>query len=182
MTTYIPSILDTCTGTKLCAECKTNKQLVDFAINRTNKDGLQRLCKSCDNARQKKRRLIKRPETREWEKKYREKTRGVFSVRLRALLNASRQRATTKNRDHTITLDDLIALYPADGKCPVYGTKLEFGNAGFRENSPSIDRIDSNKGYTRDNIQIISWKANRLKAWATVDDLEMLLSYMKQGG
>jgi hypothetical protein len=136
----------------------------------------------CDNARQKKNRAIKRPETIEWGRKYRAKTREIFSVRLRALLNSSRQRAILKNRDHTITIDDLLELYPSDGKCPVYGTTLEFGNSGFRENSPSIDRIDSKKGYTRDNIQILSWKANRLKAYATVDDLEILLAYMKQGG
>jgi hypothetical protein len=59
--------------------------------------------------------------------------------------------------------------------------KLEFNNAGFRENSPSIDRIDSTKGYTPDNIQIISWKANRIKGYATLQELEMLLAYLTQG-
>ena len=59
--------------------------------------------------------------------------------------------------------------------------KLEFNSAGFRENSPSIDRIDSTKGYTPDNIQIISWKANRIKGYASVQELEMLLAYLTQG-
>jgi len=72
-------------------------------------------------------------------------------------------------------------LYPVDGKCPVFGFNLEFNDAGFRETSPSIDRIDSDKGYTKDNIQIISWKANRLKAYATVEDLEILVAFLKQG-
>ena len=63
----------------------------------------------------------------------------------------------------------------------VFGFDLEFNSAGFRETSPSIDRIDSTKGYTRNNVQIISWKANRLKAYATVEDLEILVAYLKQG-
>jgi hypothetical protein len=32
-----------------------------------------------------------------------------------------------------------------------------------KELSPSIDRIDNDKGYTLDNMQWITWKANRLK-------------------
>jgi hypothetical protein len=56
-----------------------------------------------------------------------------------------------------------------------------FNDSGFRENSPSIDRIDSIEGYTVDNIQIISWKANRIKAYATVEELEIVIAFMKQG-
>jgi hypothetical protein len=59
--------------------------------------------------------------------------------------------------------------------------KLEFNTAGFRETSPSIDRIDSTKGYTPDNIQIISWKANRVKGYATLQELEMLVAYLQNG-
>jgi hypothetical protein len=97
------------------------------------------------------------------------------------LLNASKQRARDKDRLHDITVDDIKALYPVDGCCPIFGLKLEFNGAGFRDSSPSIDRIDSTKGYTRDNIQIISWKANRIKGAASLQDLEMLVAYLKQG-
>lgn len=182
MSDCLQLLLDSCNSTKLCKKCNSHKQLVEFSINRANKDGLQRMCKSCDNARQQVCRVEKKPEIKAWEKKYLTEKRKVFSFRLTALLNTSRQRAVLKNREHTIILQDLMDLYPVDGKCPVYGTLLEFGNSGFRENSPSIDRIDSNKGYTRSNIQIISWKANRLKSYATIDDLEILLAFMKQGG
>ena len=97
------------------------------------------------------------------------------------LINASKQRAKNKNREHNITVEDIKAIYPLDGCCPIFGMKLEFNSAGFRENSPSIDRVDSTKGYTPDNIQIISWKANRIKGYATLQELEMLMAYLKQG-
>ena len=36
--------------------------------------------------------------------------------------------------------------------------------AGYpKDLSPSIDRIDNDKGYTLNNMQWITWKANRLK-------------------
>jgi hypothetical protein len=42
----------------------------------------------------------------------------------------------------------------------------------------SIDRIDSNKGYSYDNIRIISQYANNLKHLGNIDQLRMLLKYM----
>jgi|19_taG_2_1085344.scaffolds.fasta_scaffold03373_4 hypothetical protein len=39
---------------------------------------------------------------------------------------------------------------------------------------PSIDRIDSTKPHTLDNIQIISWRANNIKMNATLEELVMI--------
>ena len=97
------------------------------------------------------------------------------------LINASKQRAKNKDREHNISVEDIKKIFPEDGCCPIFGMKLEFNSAGFRENSPSIDRIDSTKGYTPDNIQIISWKANRIKGYASIQEIEMLLAYLTQG-
>lgn len=165
-----------------CKECKTCKKLLPtelFAINRANKDGLQIACKSCDNARQKQRRLTKQKEIQEYSKEYRKRNKNNLEFRLQGLLNASRARAREKGRDHELTLQDLKNLFPVDGCCPVFGFKLEWNQAGFRETSPSLDRIDSTKGYTLDNVQIISWKANRIKSYATVEELEAVIAFMK---
>jgi hypothetical protein len=52
-----------------------------------------------------------------------------------------------------------------------------------RDYGPSLDRIDSSKGYELHNIQVISWRANRIKNDATPEELRMLADYMekKQG-
>lgn len=179
--TLVENLLKKCEVTKQCNTCKTHKALFEFSKNNTSKDGLQYRCRSCDKNYQSKRREENKNTSLEYGRKYQAKRRQDFDYRLRMLLNASKQRASLKNREHTITLEDIKELYPVDGKCPVFGFDLEFNSGGFRETSPSIDRIDSSKGYTKDNIQIISWKANRIKSYATVEELETVVSYLKQG-
>jgi len=177
----VEDIVKKCLTTKKCNTCEQELPLVEYSKNSANKDRLQSNCKKCDNEYQRKRRVENKEYSLDYQRKYQANRRKDFNYRLQMLLNASKQRASLKNREHTITLDDIKDLYPVDGKCPVFGFDLEFNSQGFRETSPSIDRIDSTKGYTRDNIQIISWKANRLKAYATVEDLELLVAFLKQG-
>jgi len=65
--------------------------------------------------------------------------------------------------------------------CPVLEKTMrrEFGK-GPRDlvpgyiGPPSIDRIDSTKPHTLDNIQIISWGANRIKNNASLEELIMI--------
>jgi hypothetical protein len=167
--------------TKQCNRCKQYLPLFSFAKNNASVDKLQYACKTCDNLRQKTRRKEKQTELKEYNKDYRKRNFDNMDFRLQNLLNASRARAKEKNREHTLTKQDLFDLYPKDNKCPIFGFELQWNTSGFRENSPSIDRIDSSKGYTKENVQIISWKANRIKGYASVEDLELLLSYLKQG-
>jgi DNA-directed RNA polymerase subunit RPC12/RpoP len=167
--------------TKKCITCKEDLLFSFFNKNKATKDKLQSVCRECDCKRQAKRRVENYKELQDYAKEYRKKHFTDLEYRLQGLLNASKARAKTKNREHTITKQDLIDLYPIDGKCPIFGFTLEWNEEGFRETSPSIDRIDSTKGYTKDNIQIISWKANRIKGYASIEDLEILLSYLKQG-
>ena len=166
---------------KVCGHCKVDKPLTDYTKNNAAPDGLQYRCRACDIAYQVKRRAENYQELLEYGRAYERNRRKDFDYRLKMLVNASKQRAKNKDREHTITVEDVKEIYPQDGCCPIFGMKLEFNNAGFRETSPSIDRIDSTKGYTPDNIQIISWKANRVKGYATLQELEMLFAYLKQG-
>jgi len=169
------------TKTKHCKKCDKVLPLFSFTKNSASKDGLQFACKTCDNLRQQKRRIEKKKQIQEYGKQYRIKHTDDMDFRLQGLLNASRARSKEKNRENTLTKQDLFELFPKDGCCPIFGFKLEWNGTGFRETSPSIDRIDSTKGYTKDNVQIISWKANRIKGYASVEELEVLLAYLKQG-
>lgn len=63
-------------------------------------------------------------------------------------------------------------------KCPVFGFTFEKGSRGFHPRSPSADRKDATKGYTRDNLQVISMKANAMKATATAAELAMFARWI----
>lgn len=168
--------------TKCCNICRQYLPLDMFTKNNAiKKDRLSLYCKPCDAKKQEAKRRKSPEKLLDYGRKYQAKRRENPEYRLQMLLNASKQRATLKNIEHTLTLEQLKSIYPPDNKCPVFGTELKFGNAGFRDHSPSIDKIDPSKGYTLDNVQIISWRANRLKADASINELQMLLAFMTQG-
>lgn len=78
--------------------------------------------------------------------------------------------------DFDLTLDDVIV----PENCPVLGIPLEHSKGRVSDNSPSIDRINPNGGYTKDNIIVVSWKANRLKSNASVDELIRVAMFYAQ--
>lgn len=88
----------------------------------------------------------------------------------------ARRNAKRRGEECELTIDDIVI----PEYCPVLGIKLEPGGQGSEQNnSPSIDRIDSTKGYTKDNTWVISARANRLKNDATLDEIEMIYEAMK---
>lgn len=65
--------------------------------------------------------------------------------------------------------------------CPVFGFLMIDGNRGFDRYAPSVDRIDPRRGYVRDNIQIISMKANTMKDNATPEELVRFANWILSG-
>lgn len=109
----------------------------------------------------------------EWEKKQ------DVTYHIRRMLNAAKGRALKKGIQFELQVEDIhIPL-----SCPILGIPIFFnkwtGVSGAKPDSISLDRIDSSKGYTKDNIMIISWKANNLKSNGSITDLEKIVAYMK---
>lgn len=135
------------------------------------KDGLSATCKKCNKASL----PSKNP---------RKVNAGVgaesFESRRvkRELINFAMDRAADKNRDFNITTKDVhIPLF-----CPILGIPIDTsrkGNGKATDSSPSIDRINSDKGYVLGNIQVISYRANTLKSNATIEELRKILKYLE---
>ena len=86
----------------------------------------------------------------------------------RKLLISSKSNAKKKGREHNLIKEDInIPEY-----CPYLDIKLTTEVSASRDPSTaSLDRIDSTKGYTKDNIQVISRLANMMKSCATEEQL-----------
>jgi hypothetical protein len=81
----------------------------------------------------------------------------------RRIFDSAKSRATKKKREFDLVLEDIVI----PELCAVFGTPLT---------EPSIDRIDSTRGYVKGNIRIISLRANSLKSNATVEEMRMVLA------
>jgi len=98
------------------------------------------------------------------------------------LLHSAKQRAKANGLDCNLTIDDIvipkfcpslgIRLVPSVGEGRKTLTKLD--------SSPSIDRIDNSRGYTKDNICVISLRANNIKKDATLGELRALMAHMEK--
>lgn len=93
---------------------------------------------------------------------------------IKRMLNSSKQRSKAKSLEHNITFKDLYVLW--EDNCPVFG--VAYGSGSNIDYSRSLDRIDSSKGYTKDNIHIISWRANRIKSDSTFKELTQLTEFI----
>ena len=91
------------------------------------------------------------------------------------LWRKAKYRAKSKNLEFNISLEDIIV----PENCPVLDTKLEVSNIKRTGNSPSLDRIDNSKGYVKGNVIVISFRANRIKSDASIDELEKIANFYK---
>lgn len=62
--------------------------------------------------------------------------------------------------------------------CPILGLELDYFAETRMEHSPSFDRIDSTKGYVKDNVIILSWRANRIKNDGSAKEHRAIAEYL----
>ena len=94
---------------------------------------------------------------RAWKDKNREKN----------LYQLAHHRAKLKGIEFNIEISDIII----PDVCPILGLPIKKSIDGNRDLSPSLDRIDNDKGYIKGNIQVISFKANAMKLTANKEEL-----------
>lgn len=130
-----------------------------FHRKKTGKFGLYADCRECRNAHRK-RNYYDNHERELARQKQRHKNDPVI-----ILLCKVRCRAKKKNLDFDLTLDWIQEKFDK-GVCEVTGWKFVYNVYGEGRNpfTPSIDRIDSNKGYTQNNCQMVVWMYNRAKS------------------
>ena len=63
--------------------------------------------------------------------------------------------------------------------CPVLGIPLISSKGGMTDNSPTLDKLIPSLGYVKDNVRVISNRANRIKSDATYEEIQALANWLK---
>ena len=142
---------------KACRSCLEVKHFSCFHKNNNGAQlfGLSSDCKECR----------KRVSKKHWEK-------SVKNDLEKIIYNRAKGRARKRGIYFDITPEDIVI----PDKCPIFNKKLVYGDHDW---TPSIDRIDSSKGYTKENIIIVSNKANVIKNNACPDDIIVVGEFYK---
>lgn len=132
-----------------------------------------------------------RRKDRESKAKMRKKNRGAYNekmrdywaknpkAKIRHLLCLARGRSEKAGLEFNVTVDDLIL----PTHCPLLFVEINYaasGRKGAQDNSPSIDRIDNSLGYVKGNVWIISWRANRIKSNASIEEIRLIYMGLKE--
>ena len=108
------------------------------------------------------------------------KTCNTERVKSQSVVMKMHRRAKVRAKNKSIE----FSIEPSDitipDVCPILGIELfcTSGRSGAFRNSPSLDKIDPNRGYTKDNIWVISQMANTMKSNASIEDLKKFAEWI----
>lgn len=151
-------------NTRQCKCCKEWKDLSEFSTRVfKNKAKLQvrEICKNCSLKNVGKTTKYRTSEFRNNHRK------GIIE---KVLLSQAKTRAKSKQLDFDIDVTDLVV----PTICPLLKIPIIIGRNKATKNSPSVDRIDSTKGYVKGNVWIISHRANSIKNDASLEELQLI--------
>lgn len=138
-------------GFRECTSCKQIKSFDNFGPFKRGAFGLYPVCHSCRKVKAKKDYSTQR------------KTYQLFY--------RAKRRAVDRGIPFSIT-EESIEKIGIPELCPVFGVPMKGKYA------PSLDRVDSSKGYVEGNIQVISTRANTLKNNATAEELQKVVDFI----
>lgn len=104
-------------------------------------------------------------------------THGMHYTSECAMLNSARARAKKKQIIFSIDLNDIVI----PEFCPVFtDMRLNKNNKKQGLDSPTLDRLIPSLGYVKGNIRVISWKANHIKSFASLEDITKVYEWLKK--
>lgn len=154
---------------KQCTKCRLNKPLSEFHNNKNSKDGKTYQCKHCAMK-------ASSDYTKKNLKEIVEKKKIRRSNTVKSLMESSKSRAKANGIPFNLEESDIIV----PDKCPILGIPLIKNSGVHSANSPSLDKIDPEKGYVKGNVQVISFKANAMKNNASKEELLLFAEWVNK--
>lgn len=97
---------------------------------------------------------------------------------VKVLLKSSKHGAKIRGIEFSLTRESIIV----SENCHCCGFKYDIPNSSGKRSwrTISIDRFDSSKGYTTDNVFTICWRCNHLKSDGTIHELKSIVAWMEK--
>jgi hypothetical protein len=167
---------------KKCSKCGADKPITEFSKDSRKASGIRPSCKVCNSEHKK----IYYKNNKErislyWKDFYqnnkdrlKDKQRKKYRDKLPDYLYyAAKDRSKKLGLEFNLDKNDIVI----PEICPAFKQPFVVGDNDL---CPSVDRIDATRGYVKGNIAVISFRANRLKNNATLEELESLVNYLRE--
>jgi hypothetical protein len=94
------------------------------------------------------------------------------------MANSARERSKRNGTLCTIAKNEIVI----PDLCPILGIPLKRGNRSSHDDAPSLDRIIPEEGYVAGNVNVVSYRANRLKNNGTPEEHRLIAAWMSNSG
>jgi hypothetical protein len=176
---------------KCSGRCGLVLPLDNFWLNKGGRGGREARCKQC-LSEDKAARKAADPEghkayhlayNQAWRPTHRDQVRESdrrwkYSNYAAVLLSHAKRRAKKHGLQFSITLKDIVI----PELCPYLQLRLKLDEGPLSDNSPSLERIIPFLGYVPGNVEVISYRANRIKSNGTVEEHEKIAARMRTLG
>ena len=147
---------------KCCRKCGIEKPLTEFHKAKGATYGVTGACKSCSSAIKKEYYLQHKSRIRQRAQQQRKTYVPKFSREVGSRLKYLCTKARNRDKEFSLVNKDLLDVFEVQQGLCAY-TKLPLVATANQFNTISLDRIDSSKGYHKDNIQLVCAAINKMK-------------------
>ncbi len=163
---------------KRCTKCGEIKALEEFSFRDKKKGELRADCKICKSGYMAKYYQSTKDDVyKKHSKKLRNKKRyenDIINITLKNSLYSALKRRPTEN---PITPSELIKVFECqNGKCALSGIEMVCGKGKTLWNSMSIDRINSELGYTLENVRLVCFCINAFRGQMTDNEFDEVIT------
>jgi hypothetical protein len=139
---------------RTCFSCKNLLEVTNFFKSTNTLDGLHSWCKECCS---------------KGVERSRDKLYSTIEGRAKIFLQNAKKAAVKRGNEFEINISDIVEIWEAQKQICAYSGR-EMTLKAAKSNSVSIERIDSNIGYTKSNTILVCWAINRMKSDFSFDE------------
>ena len=158
---------------KVCKDCKKDLPINIFSKDKSYKDGFSVRCRPCKRSKY-------NPKLAEWRRDIRDEAlRAKEGISLRYIqdrLSSYKSRAKQKSYSFDLDSEFLLELWKKQGGLCFYTKqKMNIIHLTYDFWSPSLDRLNPDKGYIKDNV---AWTLHGVNCFKQQLTLEQFLTFV----